>query len=551
MIKTRIISSLEKVFPDSSLDKFKEVSALSALRGERISVQLAYACESEGTLYVSRAPVTLGGSLAQYATVRAVDCVPVTMPTHPQGYDDNYLRTSPGLYPDVLRPLYYGGEISLHTHCTSAIWIEIQLPDGIKAGEHTLTVTVSSDTHGTEEKALAVEVIDALLPKEDIYFTQWFHADCLANYYNVEVWSDKHWEIVENFARVARKNGINMLLTPVFTPPLDTAVGGERRTTQLVGVTLRNGKYEFDFARLDRWVDMCDRCGIEYLEIAHLFTQWGAAHAPKIIVNVDGEDRKLFGWHTDAHSEEYRAFVRSFISALLCHMRSRGDDKRMIFHISDEPSIDHLESYRSAKETVADLLDGYLIVDALSKIDFYKKGVLEHPVCSNNHIAPFLEEGVKGLWTYYCVSQPLLVSNRYMSMPGWRNRSIGMQMYKYGIEGFLHWGYNFYSNQFSGDPINPYLETSADHAFPAGDSYSVYPSPDGTAYESTRLVVFYEALQDIKAMKLCESLYGHDAVVAAIEEELGLTLTFDTCAKSSEKMMNVRARINTMIRDKI
>lgn len=29
---------------------------------------------------------------------------------------------------------------------------------------------------------------------------------------------------------------MNMLYTPLFTPPLDTAVGGERMTVQLVGM---------------------------------------------------------------------------------------------------------------------------------------------------------------------------------------------------------------------------------------------------------------------------------------------------------------------------
>ena len=41
-----------------------------------------------------------------------------------------------------------------------------------------------------------------------------------------------------------------MLLTPVFTPPLDTAVGGERRTVQLVDVKAEGNQYTFGFANL-------------------------------------------------------------------------------------------------------------------------------------------------------------------------------------------------------------------------------------------------------------------------------------------------------------
>ena len=394
-------------------------------------------------------------------------------------------------------------------------------------------------------------MINATLPDEDIYFTQWFHSDCLAQYYNVDVWSDKHWEIVENFARVAAKNGMNMILTPVFTPPLDTTVGGERLTTQLIGVTVEGGKYIFDFTLFDKWVAMCDRVGIRYFEISHLFTQWGAAHAPKVMATVDGEYKRIFGWDTEATGAEYSAFLRRFLTELLAHLKESGDDKRCIFHVSDEPGLKHLENYKAAKTIIADILDGYKIMDALSNFDFYQTGVLSNPIPSSNHIEPFLEAKISGLWTYYCVSQWKDVSNRYQSMPACRNRSIGMQIYKYNIEGFLHWGYNFYNNQFSDTPVNPYLETSCEFAFPAGDAYSVYPGPGGECLESTRQKVFYEALQDIKAMKLCETLYSHDEVVAAIEEVFGKELRFDTCTKDAATMLAIREKINTMIKSKV
>jgi len=555
MIKTKIVSSLEKAFMDQTLDDFESLEYISALRGERLSLQLLYFYDRSDSPSIwwqpKRLPIVPEGELAPFTDIRRVFSVPVTKAIHPNGIDDNYLRSVPGLYPDLLKPLYYDGKISFTADGINSAWIEINIPQSFAAGEYTLTFSFDDGESGKCESSVKIEVIDAVLPEEDIYFTQWFHADCLANYYNVDVWSDKHWEIVENFARTARRNGINVLLTPVFTPPLDTAVGGERRTTQLITITKINGEYKFDFSNLDRWIDMCNRCGIDYIEISHFFTQWGAAHAPKIMATVDGEYKKIFGWDTDATGEEYTSFLRSFLTELLSHLKERGDDKRCFYHISDEPGLAHLENYKKAKETVADLLEGYTIMDALSNFSFYETGVLDHPIPSNNHIQPFLDAGVKDLWTYYCVSQPLKVSNRYISMPSWRNRSIGMQMFKYNIKGFLHWGYNFYNNQYSVDPINPYTEPCADFAFPGGDAFSVYPELDGTALESIRLVVFYEALQDIKAMKLASSLTSHDEVVSAIEDVLGEPLTFDICAKSANTMLKIREAVNEIIKRSI
>ena len=101
-----------------------------------------------------------------------------------------------------------------------------------------------------------------------------------------------------------------MILTPQFTPPLDTAVGGERTTIQLVDVSLREGKYAFDFTKLKRWVDMCQRVGIKYFEMSHLLPSEGAVAAPKVMGVVDGEYRQLFGWDTPAVGGEYTEFYK-------------------------------------------------------------------------------------------------------------------------------------------------------------------------------------------------------------------------------------------------
>ena len=45
------------------------------------------------------------------------------------------------------------------------------------------------------------------------------------------------------------------------------------------------------------------------------------------------------------------------------------------------------------------------MIDALSNVDFYKRGIIKNPIPANNHIEPFVEAGVKPLWTYYCCGQ--------------------------------------------------------------------------------------------------------------------------------------------------
>jgi len=555
MFKTKIVSSLEKAFVDQSIEDFKPLTRISALKGETLSVQLLYTYENDDVeFYRAYAIPKLEGPLAKYAKLHSVQSVPVVKPVTYNAVDDNYLRTAPGLYPDLLTPLNYGGKFVIMRGLLESLWIEIDIPkDAPEVGEGELKITLTNEKDEAliSEESLTVDLIDAVLPDQTLLLTQWFHCDCLAQYYGVEVWSQRHWEIIENFARVARKNGINLLLTPVFTPPLDTKIGGERLTTQLVGIKKTGNRYTYSFKLLDRWIEMCNRVGIEYLEISHLFSQWGATHAPKIMATVDGEYKRIFGWETDAHGEEYKSFLRSFLKAFLKHMKNRGDDKRCYFHISDEPNEAQLEDYKKSKRIVEGLLKDYVIMDALSSYQFYKRGVVKTPIPANNHIAPFIEGGVKNLWTYYCCGQCVKVSNRLMAMPSWRNRSIGMQMFKYDIVGFLQWGYNFYNNCSSVNAINPFYDASGEKWVPAGDTYSVYPAQDGTALESLRILVFKEGLMDMQAMQLCASLYSKEEVVAEIEKVFGKSITFDTCAYSAAEMLAVREKVNEMIKSRI
>lgn len=553
MLITKITSSLENCFLDSNIESFHEIKQISALKNERISFQLLCALSEDDGALRRLYDLQISGDLAEYVTVREVISVPVAMPVVRPADSDNYLRTSPGLYPDLLSPLRYSNRVSVMGRKLCSLWIEIDLrkANNVKVGSNALSFTFLYVGNIASSATVTVDVIDAILPEQELKYTEWFYCDCLANYYNCEVWSEKHWEIIEKFARTAVSNGINMLLTPVFTPALDTYIGGERLTTQLVNIEKNDDGYTFDFTLLDRWIEMCNRVGIKYLEISHFFTQWGAKHAPKIMATVNGVNTKIFGWETDATSDEYVSFLRAFIVEFFKHMKARGDDKRCYFHVSDEPSTDHIESYQGAKGAISDLLEGYTIMDALSNFEFYSQGVVETPIPSNDHITPFLNAKVEGLWTYYCSSQWKDVSNRLIAMPSYRNRSIGMQMYKFDIVGFLQWGYNFYNNQGSYDAINPYTDSCGDGWVPGGDTYCVYPAPDGNALESLRITVFYDAIQDIRAMKLAESLIGKERVLEAIETAFGGEIAFNRCARSSEQMLAVREAVNELIKKNI
>ena len=553
----RWISSLEKCFPEERVYEKRALTKASMLKNERYSLQLCYQLDPQKPAVPTRsyACVEAAGPLKDFVRIRRVSYVPVPMPTYATNGQTDTLRTEAGLFPDPLTELKRRA-VPVH-RSLNALWIDVE--GELPAGVHPLTlrfVPVHSGTllpkEGLEavEATVELEVIDACLPEQTTKVTQWFYCDCLQSYYGTEAFDERHWQIIEEFMRTAVKNGINTILTPLLTPPLDTAVGGERPTTQLVKIKKEKERYSFDFSRLERWVALCDRLGVKYFEVNHMFTQWGAACCPKVVAEVNGREERIFGWDTPSTGEEYKSFLSQLIPAFLEKMKSlNGADKRCYFHLSDEPSEKHLANYKAVRELFLPLVEGYPVIDALSHVEFFDQGLVEIPVPSSSHIAPFLERDIRERWTYYCLGMGK-ESNRFFCFPSYRNRILGAQMYKFGVKGFLHWGYNFYFSQFSHYEIDPWICTDGDGFAPSGDPFVVYPGKDGSCVESLRLRVFADALQDQRALELCESLYGKDYAVSLIDEGIE-PLRFDNYPRDPDYLLRLRERVNAAIKAKV
>lgn len=241
-------------------------------------------------------------------------------------------------------------------------------------------------------------------------------------------------------------------------------------------------------------------------------------------------------------------FLHAFLDAFLPKLEELGIQDCCYFHVSDEPEMSQIENYRLARKSVEKKLKDYPIIDALSNYEFYKEGLIQEPVCASDHIGEFLEERPEKLWVYYCNGQCVDLSNRFFVMQGSRTRILGLQLYKYDIDGFLHWGYNFYNSQYSRGSINPYVCTDAEEAFPSGDSFLVYPGENRIPEESVRLMLMSEAMNDLAAMKLLEKLAGRDAVIECLDEKNVGEITFSKYPKEPDYVWKVRERVNEKLK---
>ncbi len=537
-MKTVLLSSLCKVFKDQEPNA-SEFTSFSSLKNENFSFQVAYLPETNDE---TEPEIKIISALAEDITVYFVRNISAGKNTR-KGFDSFCYDSKVKEFPDLLQPL--GGKLKLKKGNWYSFWVEYK-PTSDIVGEHKIEVEFTADGK-TQTTAFTLNILNRQLPKQELLFTNWFHNDCICTYYNIDVFSDEYWTIVERFIKNAAERGVNMLLTPVFTPPLDTAVGGERPTVQLVGITKNDGVYSFDFTNFRKYVNICLRNGIEALEISHFFTQWGAKHAPKIVATVDGKEKKIFGWKTNSTGKEYKEFLTAFSVAFKKEVEETGIKDRCWLHVSDEPSAEQIRKYKAAAKIIRELFEDFNMLDALSDIRYYRNGLIKTPVCGEGEADIFRAE-VDNFWTYYCCTQVNdNLPNRMFAQPSVRNRILGVLLYKYDAKGFLQWGHNFWYSQYSKNPINPFKVTDAGGNFPAGDSFVVYPGKGGQPLNSLRHIVFADAFQDLRALRLLESLTSREYVLKLIEKDLDIPLTFKAYPHEQSWLLNLRKTVNEEI----
>ena len=531
MIALKTVSSLEKVF-FGSLPKTEEKRG-SMLCNERYNFQI---CILNDGSYLRNVSLSIEGIDREYVTVRQVVEIPGS-----KVYVDNddyvfFNDNDQHMFPDLLRPVKTD-ELFLRAQQLTVLWCTVHAKEGLKAGEYKLKLTVKCGEENVSTE-YTLDVIDAFLPESDLIYTNWIHYDAIANFYHAEPFSKRFYELLGTFIDSAVQHGMNMLYTPLFTPPLDTLVGRERLTVQLVEVTKDEKGYKFGFSELEKFIDFALRRGIKYFEMSHLTTQWGAKACPKIIAKTSEGEKKIFGWETSSSGEEYKAFLLAFLPTLDKFLKKKGIDKQCYFHISDEPAPANYAQFKEVFDFIRPLIKDYKVMDATEDIS-----LVDHPVISIHNLTKKLPEKC---WVYYCcTAYKNYVPNRMFNMPSQRNRILGFLLYLNGASGFLHWGFNFYNSHCSTRPLDPFLESDAGGGWPSGDTFIVYPGTDG-AWDSLRHEVFYDGLQDRMALIALEKKIGRDKVVEVLKSE-GLD-GYRIYPHSDKWHLEFRRKINEMLK---
>ncbi len=562
----KIVSSQYKHLPGRGAEEIapRVITQGSLLRNEPFSFQTLYRAPS-GNFCLS---VSIGAETELPIEAWRVDYVAAMNAANPCG-EPGYESDRPGLFPDILMPrpakptlapITVGWQDSRFCeegvdHLLNAtdsdfqsVWFTVN-PDSrvLAAGNYEICLRMTNLKDGSlmAEETLTLTVVDALLPEHDSYYTNWFHVDCVCDLFGVKPYTNAFYRLFDEYIRNMVRHRQTMLLIPAFTPPLDTLIGAERMNVQLVDVEQTADGWRFGFEKMRRYIRHAKKCGIRYFEHCHIYSQWGAKHTPNIY-NTAG--KRLFGFETDAVSPEYRAFIRAYLEAFLAFAEKEGIRDRLVFHISDEPVLDHLENYRAAHNQVADLLEGFPVADAMSHVEFYEAGLVNNPVAMVKYAERF-DGKCPNFWLYYTGgTYEHCCSNRLVSNTAALTRVLGVQLYRYRSPGFLQWAYNYYYDFRSLGCCDPKVAPNTYRMYP-GVTYLCYPIMGRVPYHvvpSLREKLMAEAFDDLRALKLLESLVGREETLSLCESVLGEPVTYHTIPEG-DTLRTLREQVNDRI----
>lgn len=500
------VDPLAKVFrddvPGAPGAAFAEVA-----RGEHASLQFVVRSEAAITgLRVELTPLnheTLSAAL-QPQPSRFAGYVPVDRPM--QTPCRGQLRKPPADFPDPLLEL---DEIDVPGALAQPVWVTIPVALDAAAGLYRSQAEIIGTIGGKEQRLaqpLEVRVYPVTVAKTRLWVTQWFSPHALHMEEPPEPDSDAFYSLLARYARNMAEHRQNVALIS----PLSLATYSSDANDALL----------VDFSRFDRWVRIFKDAGvIGMIEGGHFGGREGGWECNFVVGIQEVKDGKVTARSVEPDTQEADTFYAQFLPALVRHLKERGWLSDYVQHLADEPIASNLESYRQMAALVHKYAPELRIIEACHTKDLV--GAMDIWVPQLNYLHDDFEHyharqaAGEEVWFYTCVFPQGEYANRFIEQPLIKTRLLHWINFRYGVTGYLHWGYN----QWTAD--SPFTHTTRPHGgppyLPAGDPWIVYPGKNGPL-DSIR----FEAMRDgIVDHELLSMLAEEDAETA---EQLAGTL---------------------------
>lgn len=474
---------------------------------------------------------------------------------YPIGYvmDNNKVKTSDIIFTG--KSLEYSGDEIAMAMC------EIKIPENTSAGNYNLLVRVYeskglNDEKLIGEKKIVLTIINTILPSSNefsFYADFWQHNSNIARTYGVQLWSDKHFELIGKVLKKLKNLGQKSITVVASDCPwrgwgcyLMRDTPANLFEYNIVKVIKDNkSQFLYDFNSLDKLLKLYDDHGITGdITIYGLLGIWRMPYFDTAKVDYP-EAIKIRYLDTLDGSYKYiekKEDIISYIKALFNHLKSLGIwDKVRIG--ADEPS--DVVTFCNNIEVLKEIEQNLKLKIAMDNPEVIKSlGAMCEDICLS---FPCTIQSLKTksyipgkkLW-YVCnvPNRPNSLLHNDLS----ETVALGVLNSKFLFDGLLRWAFTCWT-------IDPIADLRYNvNGLPAGDVCLIYPSSNGEIYESQRYkalkfgIILYELLTKIKDdpnyEEMLECVVGKNKDFYMISEDIGISTNIDDYIKLYTTILN-------------
>lgn len=412
---------------------------------------------------------------------------------------------------------------------TQPVWIEVKIDSDIQPGEYEAVIKVYSRRMFEDEELIKtltykINVVDVLLDgKSDFYLDLWQHNSNIARKYDVDLWSDEHFEIIENYTKYLAELGQKAISVVVSDIPWSGQNSSYIATNpsnmfeyNIVRVTLKkNGEWEYDFSALNRYIELCMKYGIDReIEVFGLLNIWLNEDAGfgKVIEDYGDGIRVRY---LDEASGTYKYMTKKsqlvqYIKALEENfIKNNWIEKVRV--LGDEPSdLEVLKRRLKELKAIAPSFQFKICINNVSVMEENLPGVVDYVpklmcVCHDYDKAMRIKKSIDGKLLFYLSCWPD-TPNTFISSPLIESRIIPWLTVYMDFDGFLRWAYTAW-------PDDPLSEISYRYPlWPAGDTCFVYPGKTGRPLLSLRYKNLQKGIRDYNIFQKYIEKNGKEAL---------------------------------------
>ena len=398
-------------------------------------------------------------------------------------YYQDFTEYNDGVYPDVLSDKKV---CKVDAESSQSIWVVVNVRAGAAAGLCGFKATVETSLGGFVFPC-SVRVYDVTVPDAD---KSEFCLEYFLDPFTVKAgprWGEDRLKFLESYAeslKMIRNNSLDITVLQLLCD------GDSKR--------ISDTEWKLDFSYVEKYIDfMTARVPLQRFSVR------------SIIASVNGDTLPVIGYDGEVFSEKYdtptsEAWVYAYFNGIYTFFKKKGLLDMLQFRLQDEPHYTDcwIWARKICKKAAPGVkcgepldehssglgLQGY-IDQYIPRINVYEPGA--------DYYDRMRAEG-KELWVYSCCfPEEAWWLNKFIDHPFRHSRMMSWACYERKIQGFLHWGYNYWSETS--------LYGTAPGARFKGDGFIVYPDKENLrVIPSNRLLATAEGIVEYELLKIVE-----------------------------------------------